>query len=134
MEITYRKINTIEDYGVLKTFWEASAMGVAPNLSALPLDGIVVEVNGEITGAIFMWLTSNSLVCFIGYPILNPEYRETNRKDILKELLNKAETIVEYQGYETIMHYSKVPVMDKFLTTNGYVNVEDNVNTYQKLL
>ena len=109
-------------------------MPIAPPIDMLPNDGIVAEYKGVVVGAVFMWLATNSTVSFIGFPIIDVDYLEEERADLLDNLFDKAETIATYLGFHYSFHYSGLPYMTEFLKKKGYIVGDDNVvNLVKKL-
>lgn len=131
----YRKLNLESDYPVLKTLWEKSKMKLPPPMDMLPADGIVaVREGGDIVGAVFMWLATNSVIAFIGFPVLDVDYLEDDRVDLLEELFNKAETVSMYLGFKYAKHYSGLPYMTKFMEGRGYFSGDVDVVDMVKVL
>lgn len=125
----YRKLKLTEDYPRLKELWEQSKMIIPPPLDMLPADGwVVTDREGLVTGALFMWLASNSNVAFIGFPIIDDNFRTEARKSILPTLFDKAETTATYLGYKYAMHYTPMDNLNEFLKDRGYVVGDTNIS------
>ena len=129
----YRKINLENDYPHLVKLWEKSPMNVAPPMDMMSSNAIVAyNEDGSIVGAVFIWLTQGSYTALIGFPILDMDYRKPDRKEVIRTLFDKAETIASYLGYKYSLHYSGTRHMDNVMSSMGYQIADPEVVSFLK--
>lgn len=128
-----RPLKLQEDYPYLKELWESSDMKVAPPIDSLPSNGIVLEDNDKIIGAIFIYFTSNSLNAIIGYPIVDQSISE-NREDIVNSLFDYAEYTVSVGGYKYVHTWSNLNHVKDRLDNRGYLRGDKGVDHFIKLI
>lgn len=96
-----------EDYSTLCDWWKWHRFPIPP-MEILPdngLGGLMVEVDGIDICAGFLYLT-NSKICWIEYIVSNPSYREENRKEVIKTLIERLSEIAKNLGFKVV--YSSV--------------------------
>lgn len=128
----YRGMDLDNDYPELVKLWDKSQFEVAPPKDMLADLGIIAFDQTKIRGAVFIWLTIHSKVALIGFPILDEDYREEDRSEVLKTLFRSAETVAKHRGYIFSFHYSGLEHMVNFLKSEGYIVGDRNVTNLIK--
>ncbi len=102
MELNIRRL-TSEDYSTLVKWWDAWKWQ-APPKTILPDTGFIVEKNniGIVAGYIYM---TNSKAAWLEWIISNPDYRESDRKDAIRLLIQATETVLRDQGIKHIFSF-----------------------------
>ena len=134
--MNYRKYNKSEDYTILSHFFIESKMGLTEEQmiphDMLPTDGMVAETDeGELVGCVFLYMTTNSLSCISGFPIMNPNFKE-NRSEVINEMYDKVHLIASYSGYKYCHTWSNLPFVESRLEDLGYLAGDERVNHYIK--
>lgn len=130
----YRKLKLKTDYKPLCELWEKSAMKVAPPIEMLPDNGIVAYHKGEYIGAVFLFMIKHSKVVLIGYPIVNTDYREDDRSDIISQMYLQCEVLAEIEGYTIAQTFSNIPAISHRLEEDGWTIGDPCMDNYIKLL
>lgn len=125
MELQIRSLKE-EDWETLQSWWKAWGW---PEMSKdlMPLDGLgglMVEKNGKSIGAGYLYLT-NSKVAWTEWIVSDPEYREDDRVECLKMLVQGLEDIAISTGYKIILSVGRNKGLLKIHKELGYV-VDDN--------
>lgn len=129
---TYRNY-TIDDYEQLVPLWLKSNMRVAPELQHLPTNGVVVQTEDKVIGAVFMYFTSNSNRAIIAFPIVDPDLKE-DRENIVSTLFDYAEYTIRLAGYDIIDTWTPLEHVEKRLIDRGYVTGDTEVTHFIKIL
>lgn len=133
--IRYRKLELVNDYPILASFFEGSKMGVAPTLDRLPNDGVVAckgyGSDEVIIGGIFLYLCYPMSI--IGFPILDPKLDEC-RDEVVNELIRECEIVSKYNGFVYMNTWSGLPHVQNRLLNNGYEVADTDVIHFIKRL
>ena len=108
MQLNIRRI-TEEDIPVIYSWWEQWPKWEAVSRDFLPdngLGGLIVEKNGDLIVAGFIYLT-NAKVALLEWVVSNPEYREDDRDQAIDLLITGAENMVKSIGFKYM--FSIVP-------------------------
>ena len=102
MELNIRRLND-EDYSVLVTWWEKWGWPILPK-TFLPNTGFIVEKNnmGIVAGYVYM---TNSKAALLEWIVSNPEYKESDRKDAIRLLIQATEAVLRDQGIKHIFSF-----------------------------
>ena len=116
MELSIRKIEE-SDWETLVNMWKMwpEWKKAIPTKELLPENGtggFIVEKNNVAIVAGFMY-TTNSKVAWTEWVVSNKDYREDDRKDALKLLLNGIEHVAKASGYNIILSIAR---------NNGLIN------------
>jgi hypothetical protein len=131
---TFRKLDLFNDYPELQTIWENSPMKAAPALETLPNEGVVVEgEDGEIIGALFIYLTSNSYNAILGYPVLDAVVQE-DRHEVVERMYDIAESMCTYWGFRYINTWTPLGHVESRLNERGYKTGDVGVKHMIKIL
>ena len=108
----YRKIEE-SDVDVIQSLYtkiDGFRKPARPNLPGNGLDGFVaVSDSGDIIGATYCYMTSNSPYCWIEWSISNRDYRGKDRKEILPNLINYACEEMKKAGYQVAFAFASEP-------------------------
>ncbi len=89
---------TEKDWPLLLDWWKQWPDWEAPNRDFLPETALVVEKNNVPVMAGFLYLT-NSKAVLLEWIVSDPQYRETDRKEILELLIKGSEHFCKELGY-----------------------------------
>ena len=98
----HRRLET-QDYPVLLDWWKWFRFP-APKQAMLPNNGkggIMITKEGKNICAGFIYQT-NSAFCLIEYIVSNPNYKDTDRKEALKYLIDVLEKTGKSMGYKLV--------------------------------
>ena len=94
-----------EDYETICKWWKWWSKGKSLDKDLLPDDGkggLIIEKNGQPVVCGFLYLT-NSKTSFLGWIASNPEYKQKDRKKIIKLLIYNMEQFSKQLGYKYIL-------------------------------
>jgi len=100
MELNIRKTNS-EDLKTLNKWWEAWPDWQAPAKDFLPETALIVEKNNKPIMCGFLYLT-NSKAVLLEWIVSDPDYRESDRKEILEFLITGCEHFCKELGYKYV--------------------------------
>ena len=103
MEFNIRRLEE-SDYETLVKWWDWWPGWDAPPRDFLPDTGFIVEKNNISIVAGFVYMT-NSKAALFEWVISNPEYRESDRKDAIKLLIQATEAVLKDQGIKHIFSF-----------------------------
>ena len=114
-----REFDEGKDYDDIKSWFEHFKDVVAPSRETLSLDGVITEYyNQKICVG---WLyTTNSNVALIEFIISNPEAKRDVRRECLKKVLTRLESIAKTKGYELLLNITSNVHLSKTLEGLGY--------------
>ena len=95
-----------KDFKLAKKWWKAWPEWTAPAEDFLPETGLVVESNKEPVMIGFIYLT-NAKVALLEWIVSDPDYREDNRKQLLKLLILGAENMLKEMDYKYVFSVCK---------------------------
>ncbi len=104
MELNTRVLET-QDWETLESWWANWKDWTAPPKDFLPnhgTGGFMVQKKDTPIVAGFVYL-SNSKACWLELVISNPEYREKDRKDAIKLLIQELEEFAKSMGYKYML-------------------------------
>lgn len=103
MELQLRSLKE-SDWETLQIWWKVWGWPEM-NKDLMPLNGLgglIVEKDGKPIAAGFLYLT-NAKVAWTEWIISDPEYREADRKDALKMIVQGLEDVAISTGYKIIL-------------------------------
>ena len=98
-KLLFRPLNE-EDYEIACGWWDFWFKRSLPK-GFLPDDGksgFMIEKDNQPIACGFLYVT-NSKVAFLGWVVSNPEYRQKDRKKIIKKLISNIEEVCVNMGY-----------------------------------
>lgn len=122
MELTIRNLQE-SDWDTLVSWWNGWRGWTAPSKDSLPKDGtggFIVEKDNIPIVAGFVYL-SNSKTVFFDWVISNPEYRDKDRKDAIKLLINGMEHVIKNAGYKYVFSITRNSTLLKIHEELGYI-------------
>ena len=102
MKLNIRRLEE-SDYETLVKWWEGWKWPALPK-TFLPDTGFIVEKNKIGIVACYVYMT-NSKAALLEWVISNPEYRESDRKDAIRLLIQATETVLKDQGIKHIFSF-----------------------------
>lgn len=118
-----------EDYTELLTWWKWHRFP-APDLEMLPNSGVMISKEGINICAGYIYFT-NSKICWIEFIVSNPNYRELDRKEAIKELILQLGYIAKDNGFKVAYTNLKNPSLIKCFSDVGYH--EGSINTTEMI-
>ena len=118
-----RPFNFLNDYDIVGQWWEKHG-SLIPQSRYLPKDGIVIEIDGEMAAAGFMYRT-DSVICIFEWFVVNPDLEKEDRDKALDYLVESAIEWKDVNNYEVIYTSTNVGKFIKRLQGNGFLKVED---------
>ncbi len=103
MDFSFRKLSEDDYENILKGWWDRWGwphlpMNFLPNLD----EGGLMISKGEIDiCAMFIYFT-NSKICYLGFSISNPEYKEKDRSKAIDKLIELSTKEAFNKGYEYV--------------------------------
>lgn len=105
MEKNYTIRNvTVEDYTTLIKWWESYEDVEVPDSGLLPnngLGGFVVEKEGKIRAAAYLYLT-NSDIGYVDFLISDPNYKNRDRYEMIIDLINVCSEVAIEEGCRVV--------------------------------
>jgi len=129
-DLTYRIYNRT-DYPKLVSWWINRDWPV-PEIDFLPEKGIIITGDKDICAG-FLY-RSDSKLCWIGWPISDPNSDKLERREAVKVMWKKLEELARSLDYKWIWSFSGVPSVQSDFLKNGFNIGDPNVNTYIKRL
>jgi len=126
------RIETDKIYELLQAWWITHTKTGIPR-SFLPENTFVCENEGEPIYAICVYNTDSDL-CWIGWPVVNPLATEEQKKGCLKFLFEEVEKECKEGGYKVIFTTSGTPAIEHILKQCEFQVGDTGVNHYVKLL
>ena len=103
MELNIRRLEE-SDYETLVKWWNWWPGWEAPPKTLLPDTGFIVEKNNVGIVSAYVYMT-NSKTAIFDWVVSNPEYRESDRKDAIKLLIQATEAVLKDQGIKHIFSF-----------------------------
>ena len=123
-----RKFLPETDYAELCSYWKKIGW-IAPHLGLLPNDGFVAEENDKLVAAMFIYMSSNSKMSFMSWPISDPD---ASRLSVGKGLIGIIKEIKEFvadAGNDMIFSVGTTPELEKIFNKMGFISGERNSTT-----
>lgn len=125
MELQIRSLQEL-DWKTLSKWWEAWGW---PEMSKdlMPLDGLgglIVEKDSKPIAAGFLYLT-NAKVAWTEWIVSDPEYREADRVDALKMIVQGLEDVAINAGYKIILSIGRNKGLLNIHKELGYIVDDD---------
>ena len=120
MELNIRRLEE-SDYETLVKWWDWWPGWEAPPKTLLPDTGFIVEKNNVGIVSAYVYMT-NSKTAIFDWVVSNPEYRESDRKDAIRLLIQATETVLRDQGINSIkdkIAKLQVETLEKNLSFNN---------------
>jgi len=134
-ELKFRPLKK-EDYETICKWWKWWWKGKVMEKDILPDDGkggFVIEKNDQPIVCGFLYLT-NSKTSFLGWIVSNPEYKQKDRKEIIKLLIHNMEEFSRELGYEYIITVcSNKHLIDMHKDLDWTVNKQPSYEIIKKL-
>ena len=112
---------TEEDYTVLCEWWKWFRFP-APPQECLPnngLGGIMVSRDGTDIVAGFLYFT-NSKMCWLEFIVSNPQYRDKDRTEAIRLLIDELTGIAQRKGYKVVFSSVKKEGLVNHYEACGY--------------
>lgn len=77
--------------------------------------------------AVFLYPTEGSRVCFLGWPVANPQSNREERNKALNSIIKAAETYARAKGYLFMNTYSSRNSVENRFRKLGYIDGDKNV-------
>ena len=122
MELTIRNLQE-SDWDTLVSWWNGWRGWNAPSKDSLPKNGtggFMVEKDNTPIVAGFVYL-SNSKTVFFDWVISNPEYKDKDRKEAIKLLINGMHHVIKDAGYKYVFSITRNPTLLKIHEELGYI-------------
>ena len=103
MKLNIRRLKE-SDYETLVKWWNWWPGWEAPPKTFLPDTGFIVEKNNVGIVSSYVYMT-NSKTAIFDWVVSNPEYRESDRKDAIRLLIQATETVLKDQGIKHIFSF-----------------------------
>ncbi len=98
MKLNIRRLEK-KDLKTAEKWWSEWPKWRSPALDFLPDTGVVVEKEGKLVVIGFIYLT-NAKVALLEWIISDPNYRESDREELIELLIKGAEDIVKHLDYK----------------------------------
>jgi hypothetical protein len=95
---------------------------------------IAIGIANKPLACLFAYPVLNSKVCFVGWPITNPEANKDERRDALDRLIIAVEEMAKLLGYTYLNTYASVKVVEERFVNHGFIYGDLNVNQLIKKL
>lgn len=118
--ITEEHINEIRE-------WFEKQTGTALPREVLSTLGYVYSNDLHNVAAIFLYPTEHSRVCFLGWPVANPQSTREERNKALTAVIKAAETYATAKGYLFMNTYASRKSVENRFRKMGYVDGDKNV-------
>lgn len=124
------KYNTVEVYDKIIDWWKGHNF---PPLSIdfLPEECFIISDNNLELYAMFFYHT-NSNLCWIGFPVSNPNVHSEFKKDGLEKLIKGMLEYSKQCGYKFMFTTSPIKPVQKALMNLEFVLGDEQVNHYIK--
>ncbi|MDM1494987.1 hypothetical protein HX063_06110 [Myroides odoratimimus] len=121
-----------EDYPELLTWWKWHRFP-APDLEMLPNSGVMLSKEGINICAGYIFFT-NSKICWIEFIVSNPNYRESDRKEAIKELILQLGYIAKDNGFKVAYTNLKNPSLINRFADCEFIKGSTNTTEMIKML
>ena len=121
-KLVRRKFNLDKDYGILKKWWEKHGSDL-PKPEFLSETGLVIEVNGEMTAAGFIYKT-DSAFCIFEWFVVNPDSEKKHREMALDYLVESVVEWKEKAGFKVIYTSTKGKRMINRFKEKGFMAID----------
>lgn len=121
MEFTSRWLEEGDYDNILKGWWERWRWPIVPR-NFLPdngTGGIMISKDGIDICAMFLYF-ANSDLCFLGFSISNPEYKENDRLKAIEKLIEISCEYAFEKGYEYIYSVANKKTLIDGHKKNGF--------------
>lgn len=107
-----------EDYQELLTWWKWHRFP-APAIEMLPNSGVMISKKEINICAGYIYFT-NSSICWVEFIVSNPNYRESDRKEAIKEVIQQLTSIAKDNGFKAVYTNLKNPSLIKYFKEVDY--------------
>jgi len=123
------------DYPELVKWWSANKFS-APAIEILPDNGEsgLMISKGDVNIAACFLYTTNSVLVWIEFFVGNFEYREKDRKDAFRLLINTISEAAKKMGYHAAFTSLKNPHLIKYYEDCGYVKGSEGTTEMIRIL
>lgn len=129
----WRLVNREDYYPTLQTWWDLWEFPHIP-ITSLPTRIFVVYSGFVDLYAIPVYI-SDADFCWIGFITSNKDIpRDTTKRGALEYLVDKIETVMKYEGVNTILTTSDTPQLMKFFKSMDFKESDKETNYYTKQL
>jgi hypothetical protein len=116
-----------EDFTLFTSWWESYDHTKVPTSDLLPnggLGGLVVEKNGEVIAANFMYLT-NSKMGYLDFLISNPKYENKDKYMMIMKLQEACTKVLLQQGCRIVWGMTSYDHLADMAEKMGHTVLED---------
>lgn len=106
--------------------WRKSHKSINMYSNGLPKLGMIVHNNEQDIAIGFIGRTDTN-ICILCYPVVNPEAKREDRKAALDYLIKAAIGWFEVSDFEVLYTWSDSPIHIKRLDNNGFHSYSENV-------
>lgn len=124
-----------DDYSVLCEWWKWHRFP-APPQDCLPDNGkcgIMLMKDGVNICAGFLYFT-NSKMCWLEFIISNPQYRQPDRKDAIRQLIEELGGLASRKGFKAVFTSVKNPSLIHHYQACGYSSSGNNTTEMVKIV
>lgn len=121
------RLTTQEDYETLCGWWKFWRFP-APPQDCLPNNGeggVMILKDDIPVCAGFLYMT-NSKLCWIEYIVSNPQYKEKDRKEVIRLLIHEISGLAQRKGFKAIFTSVKNQPLIKHYEACGYIFGSNN--------
>lgn len=128
----FNKVSTKDFYPILEYWWERHHF-TAVSRGILPPEVFVVSKGETPIYSMFLYET-NSGLCWIAWPLSNPDVSKTEKEGGLDFLIKKVSEYAKEKGFIVSFTTSPVRPVQESLKREGYQEGDVKVNHYLKIL
>jgi hypothetical protein len=127
------RLYTTSDYELLNSWWKKQDEP-GPTHGMLTLDStFIVEKNNKPVISVSLHLT-NCEIAHIENFIANPEYKDSDRKQLIQDLFSFLQDFAKVKGYKTLVAMAYKDKLKKRYEQIGLTKTIDNLTSYIKEL
>ena len=117
-----------EDYEQVAKWWEGYKFGTPIPEAALPTDGLIIDG----VCAAWVYLSSNSNLCRLGWPISNPEAPRRSVYKGLREIILRLHELAASEGCPLMEASFNHPALQRMMTDLEFQTGDKDLICYVK--
>lgn len=125
-----RNFDLQQDYSIVEKWWKDRKWDTTVQKEMLSKHGWLVYNDNKNIAALWVHGSCNSDICWLSWPVANPESTPEERNEALNLLLDRANLFGQAMKYKFILTTTSHPKLQDRLTNNGYFLGDKNINQY----
>lgn len=108
------------DHATLERWWLEHDAAPVPH-AMLPTDGCIVEQDGVMCAAGWLYTAGNSIVSFLAWPVVNPNITGRSKYEAMNHVIMYLSQLSDVLQHGVVLGMSAAPSVTRLLEANGFM-------------